>query len=263
MKEKAAVAGVIIVALGLGAALLFVNHTAQKERQAAQVRVGSLSNQLASAQANLQEQQQVNLALSSNLAATTVSYSNQLAGTEASLHATQAGLDQARADAKAAADDSARQLAQRDKKIADLEHQNADLDRQSIELHASITNLEQQINETKNKLASSEGDRTFLLGELKRLQGEKADLEKKFNDLASVKQQLHNLREEMAVARRLDWMHRGLYTMDHEKGAERLMRQPEQLARNKPPGLDVELRTNAPAKIIEETNGLPPEPPGK
>ncbi len=262
MKDKAAVIGALIVALGLGAALWVVSNNARKQQQDAQARLGSLSNEMVTVRGNLQEQQQVNLALSSNLTATTATYSNKLSDSEASLHAAQASLDKAQADAKAAAEAAATEIAARDKKISDLETTNADLDKQSDELRASITNLESQIAATKEKLASSEGDRKFLLGELQRLVAAKADLEKKFNDVASLKTQLRKVRDELAQARRLDWMRRGLYAMDKEKGGERLMRHEEIPASSSGVGvsLDVELRTNAAPKVLSETNVIPEAP---
>ena len=259
MKDKAAVIGVLIVALGLGVALIVVNSNAHKQQQAAQEQLGSLSNELVSVHANLQEQQQVNLTLSSNLSATTSSYSNKLVESEASVRATQAALDKSQADAKAAADAAATEIASRDKRISELESQNAELDKQAADLHAAITNLEDQITTTKSKLASSEGDRKFLMGELTRLESEKADLEKKFNDIVVVKAQVRKLREELAVARRLDWMRRGIYAMSQEKGGERLFHQPEREASNGAPGLQVELRRNAPP-VISETNTVPQAP---
>jgi len=263
MKDKAAIIGVIIVALGLGVALIVVNTNAHKQQDMAQEQIGSLSNELVSVHGNLQEQQQVNLTLSSNLAATTSSYSNKLSDTQSNLRATQAGLDKSQADAKAAADAAAAEIAQRDKKIADLENQNSELDKQAVDLHASITNLEVRIADTQNKLASSEGDREFLLKELKRLQVEKADLEKKFNDLAVLKEQVHKLRDELSIARRLDWIRRGIYESFQEKGGERLFHQPEQRSTNANPDLNVEVRQNGPSTIVlpQSTNTLPEAPP--
>jgi chromosome segregation ATPase len=263
MKNKAAIIVVLIVALGLGAALLVVNNNARKQQQDAQARLGSLSNEMVTVRGDLQEQQQVNLALSSNLTATTTSYSNKLSESDASLHATQASLDKAQADAKAAADAASAEITQRDKKISELETTNADLDKQAEDLHTAIAGLQTQITETKGKLASSEGDRKFLLGELQRLVSEKADLEKKFNDVASLKTQLRKVRDELAQARRLDWMRRGLYAMDKEKGGERLMRHEQIPASSSGVGvsLDVELRTNAAPKVLTETNLTPTAPP--
>src|SRR5439155_1655978 len=79
------------------------------------------------------------------------------------------------------------------------------------DLTTSIGTLETQITDTQRKLEASEGDREFLLKELKRLQAEKSDLERQFNDLALLRDQVKRLRDELSVSRRLEWIRRGLY----------------------------------------------------
>ena len=127
----------------------------------------------------------------------------------------------------------------------------------------SITSLESQIDDTKKKLAASEGDREFLLKELKRLQAEKAELERKFNDLAVLRDQVRKLRDELSIARRLEWIRRGLYGF--ERGAERLQK-------GLPAGaqtnydLNVEIKQSGGAKIVPTATNTPPatapSPPG-
>ena len=53
----------------------------------------------------------------------------------------------------------------------------------------------------------------------------KADMEKKFNTIADVKEQLHKLKVEASLARQLDFMRRGIYASFHEKGGERMIHQ--------------------------------------
>jgi len=60
--------------------------------------------------------------------------------------------------------------------------------------------------DTERKLAASEGDREFLLAELKRLQAEKVDLERQFNDLALLRDQIRKLKDELSIASRLEWI---------------------------------------------------------
>ena len=71
---------------------------------------------------------------------------------------------------------------------------------------------------TERKLAASEGDREFLLKELKRMQLEKSELERQFTDLAVLRAQVSKLQEELAIARRLDWIRKGIST-EVPKGA--------------------------------------------
>jgi hypothetical protein len=48
-------------------------------------------------------------------------------------------------------------------------------------------------------------------------------LEKKFNDLAALKAQVRLLKEQLSIARRLDWIRRGIYEALDERGGQRLM----------------------------------------
>ena len=252
MKDKAPIIVLVIVALGLGVALLVVNNKAKEEKDQADSSIKTLSNNVNSVQASLNEQQSVNRALETNLATTKVEYSNKLAAKEAELSGTQADLAKTQAEAKAQAEAAAAEVAARDKKIATLENQNQELDKESTDLRSSITNLEGQITVTKGKLAASEGDKVALMKELKELQAKKDDLEKKFNDLAVLKEQVHKLKEELSIARRLDWIRRGIYETLNEKGGERLLHRekPVPPATNPPPSLQVEIRQSGGVKIV-------------
>ncbi|HZM03400.1 MAG TPA: hypothetical protein VFC44_10270, partial [Candidatus Saccharimonadales bacterium] len=84
---------------------------------------------------------------------------------------------------------------------------------------------------------------------LKRLQAEKADLEKKFNDLAVLREQVHKLKEELSIARRLDWIRRGIYETFNQKGGERLIHPVHPLPATNNPSLNVELRQDGGVKI--------------
>ena len=55
---------------------------------------------------------------------------------------------------------------------------------------------------------------------------QKAELEHKFNDLDEVRGQVKKLRDELFVARRLEWMREGIDTATQHKGAELLMHTP-------------------------------------
>jgi len=155
-------------------------------------------------------------------------------------------------------------LAKRDARIAELENQNSALDKQTTDMKTAITALEARIAETQKKLAASEGDRDFLLKELKRMQAEKADLERKFNDLVVLREQVHKLKEELTVARRLDWLRKGLYGQTEMKGAERLRRgfqQPTDVKTNY--SLNVEIKKEGSATVVPPTNAPPAPAPNK
>ena len=143
----------------------------------------------------------------------------------------------------------AAEVAQRDKKISDLESQNMELDKQSADLRGSISNLEGQIGVTQKKLAASEGDRATLIKELKELQAKKDELEKKFNDLVALREQVHKLKEQLSIARRLDWIRRGIYETMNEKGGQRLIHPPQAPPPATNNSLKVELKQNGDVKI--------------
>jgi chromosome segregation ATPase len=249
MKDKAPIIVLLIVAIGLCVALIAVHNKAAEEKEQADSSILTLSNNWISARASLDEQQSVNRALETNLESTTAEYSNKLASRDAQLARTQADLAKAQADAKAQAEAAAAAVALRDKKISDLENQNLELDKQSTDLRGSITNLEGRIAATQKKLDASEGDRTTLIKELKELQAKKDELEKKFNDLAALREQVHKLKEELSIARRLDWIRRGIYETLTERGAERLMHASHPSPPPTNSSLNVELKQNGEIKI--------------
>ena len=126
-------------------------------------------------------------------------------------------------------------------------------------MQAAIAELETRIADTQRRLDASEGNRAFLLKELKRLQAEQADLERRFSDLAELRQQIKKAKEDLVISRRLDWMRRGLYGTGQKSGAELLqggIRRPS--ATTKPEvDLDVEIRRDGPATVAPPAHGPP------
>jgi chromosome segregation ATPase len=251
MKAKAALIILAVASLALGIALYMVAAKASKEKEIDEGRISVSSNNVVTLQHSLDQERNEKMQLQTNLAETRTDFSNKLAATEASLSTTAASLAKAQADAKAAAEAAAEELRQRDKKIADLETQRQSLDDTIAQLGANITNLETQMAVTKKKLDASEGDRQFLLKELERLRAEKADLEKKFNDLAALREQVRKLKDELALSKRLDWIRRGLYNSTGVKGFNRPSPVREAPSTN---GLNVELRQDGGVKIERATN---------
>jgi hypothetical protein len=125
------------------------------------------------------------------------------------------------------------------------------------ELNTSLGNLEKQIADTTKKLTASEGDREFLMRELKRLQTEKAELEKQFNDLAVLREQVRKLRDELSIARRIEWIRRGIYGTATQKGAEGLVKPIQQSTTGTNVDLNVELKQGGGVKVQSGTNAPP------
>jgi chromosome segregation ATPase len=154
---------------------------------------------------------------------------------------------------------SQEELAKRDAKISELETQNQALDKQAVDLSASITNLTLQIADTEHKLAASEGDKAFLQKELKRMMTEKAELERQFNDLTVLRAQVSKLKQELNIARRLEWIRQGLFANSDQKGAQKLMQgmgsTPSQAKAARPAyDLNVEVGSDGSVKVIPPAN---------
>jgi len=249
MKDKGPILVLLVVAVGLGIALIVVNKEAADQAKEAADSLAVASNTVTSVKRQLAELQTVNQTLESNMAAVRNDFSNKMALADANLRTTEADLQkavaEAKAETKALADSNTVTLAERDQKIARLEAS----DKEADALHVAITNLDTRIAATEEKLAKSEGDRTFLLHELNVLQSEKLDLEKKFNNIADLRVELHKLKVEAAIGRRLDWMRRGMYDSFKEKGAELLIHPLPQVPASESSGATVELKQSGGVKI--------------
>jgi chromosome segregation ATPase len=253
MKDKGLILVLLLVAAGLGIGLFIVNKDAADIKKHAAETQEVASNNVISAKKQLAELQVVNQTLETNLAAARADFSNKLAQSDASLRTAEANMEKSLADAKAEmkaqADSNSVTLAQRDQKISELESENQALDKEAASLRVSITNLQTRISSTQEKLAKSEEDRGFLLKELKILQSEKAEMERRFNTIADVRDQLHKLRTEAAIAQRLKWMREGIYATFNEKGGERLVHPETPVPPDFSSAANVELRQRGGVKI--------------
>jgi chromosome segregation ATPase len=243
--------GIIILAavcIALGVILFTSKKQAEDEKRAAAITILNLSNDVVKTSSDFTEQVQVNTVLSNNLTKARAEFGaltntfTQVAGnlkkTEASLKATQTAL------------------AERDQKITALETQNRELDEKAIDLSAALTNLTTQITETQRKLDASEGDKAFLQGELTRLMSEKAELEKQFNDLDTLRRQVSKLKEELSIARRLEWIRKGIGFSD-EKGATKLMNVKPLNEKTNVYDLNVEVNADGSVKTIPPLTNAP------
>jgi chromosome segregation ATPase len=246
--------GVIILAalcIGLGVVLFTSKKQAQEEKKKDVETILSHSNQWVKTSLELDEQRQVNTALTNDLGAAREEFSkltNKFTDVATTLTKTEASL-------KA----SQNAVVERDQKIAALETQNRELDEKAIDLSAALTNLTTQITETQRQLEASEGDKSFLEKELKRLMAEKAELERQFNDLAILREQVSRLKSELSIARRLEWIRKGWYATDEQKGAQKLMN--VRAAAPQPStnqyDLNVEVNSDGSVKVIPPLTNAP------
>jgi septal ring factor EnvC (AmiA/AmiB activator) len=253
MKGKFFLIILLVVCCVLGFSLFVTNNKAKEEKLKDVSQISRLSNDLVAVQGNLAEQKTVNVTLEGNLSqlkAEAGQVSNKLSVTEATLNMTETSLKKAQEDAKVAAELAAAEVAKRDSKIKELEGQNDEMTKKMVDLNGSIGSLEKQIADTETKLAASEGDRAFLMKELKRLQFEKAELERQFNDLAVLRDQVRKLKEELSIAKRLDWIRRGFYASSSQKGAEVQYRGTARVVpATNTTALNVELRQDGAVKV--------------
>ncbi len=220
MKNRMGIIVLILICVCLGIGLIWSQKTASDHRTEFTDRIGGLSNQVVNTRADLEKEKQVNAELESDRAR-----QNQALNSLTNLYTETAdNLQKTAASLKSTQDEMAKQVAQRDARISELESQNQALDQRALDLSTSITNLTVQIDETQKKLLASEGDKAFLEKELQRLMAEKAELERQFNDITILRTQVAKLKEELNISRRLEWIRKGLFAADSQKGAEKLMR---------------------------------------
>lgn len=241
-----------MVAIGLGvvaAALLILlivrGHKASEQIAQDQTDIASFSNQLAQATGELDQNKQVVTNLEADLnarKADILTLSNSLVTANASLTEAQDSL-------KTSQDE----IAKRDATIAKLEAHNSELEKQANELNDTVTTLNARIQDVSQKLASSEGDKAALSAELKRLLREKADLERKFNDIAALRAQIKKIKTDLNVARRLDRASEGLPASSEPKGAQKQMGFSTQ-PRLRHYDLNVEVNSDGSVKVIPPIN---------
>ena len=245
MKARLGIVILVVLCVGLVIALVVGKKQADTQRKKDADTILDFSNQLTTASASLDELRQVNLVLTNDLDASRqafMTFSNQYVATSALLSNTKTTL-------KAARD-----------QIADLEAQNQTLDGRAAGMSNTIANLSAQIIETQMKLVESETNNAFLENELKYQVAQKAELERKFNDLSQVRAQVRKLRDDLLVARRLEWTREGTNPAKQQKGAQLLMTRTG--ATNgiiRPPGynLNVEVGSEGSVKVVPVLTNTP------
>ena len=248
MKTRLGVVLLVVVCVGMVVGLIVEKNHADTQQKRDSDIILEFSNQLASANMNLDGLRQVNLILTNDLVAaqqTMTVLSNQYVATSVSLSNTTTAL-------KTAQD-----------QIADLESQNQALDQQVVNMTNTINNLSAQIAGTQMKLVESETNNAFLESELKRQVAERAELERKFNNLSQVRAQVRKLRNDLLIARRLEWMRAGTDPTQQHKGAQMLMARAPATNRVVGPAhydLNVEVNSDGSVQVVPTTNA--PAAPG-
>ena len=235
--------GIVILAVacgGLAIALFATKKAADERLKTDAYAILDFSNQLVAATANLDELRQVNLTLTNDLAGSrqeALTFSNQFTEASGTLASTKASLQSAQD-----------QIASFNSRIAGLETRNQVLDQRAAALTNAIASLNAQIADTQQKLAGSETNNAFLEKELQRQTAAKAELESKFNNLSTVRAQVKKLRDDLLVARRLQWMHDGVEAGSQQKGTQLLMQRTASVPA-RPPHYDLNVEVGSDGSI--------------
>jgi chromosome segregation ATPase len=250
---KAAIVFLILASLGLGVGLMMRHKQAVELKQQDDQKITQLSTTVEETKNKLDEQEKLAMYLQTNLVLRT----EELTGASNTHPKLNADLIRTQQEMPAAAAAPTAETERRDAQITQLTTQTNVLTQQMDDLTASIGRLGKQIALTESKLAASEGDREFLLKELKRLQVEKAELERQFNDLATLRTQVAKLKEELSIARRLEWIRMGIYGAQDKKGAERLMAGSTPAPKSNNFNLNVELKQDGGGQIVPPPGNTP------
>jgi septal ring factor EnvC (AmiA/AmiB activator) len=253
MKPKIILPILVVVAVGLLVAVIVSRKTISVQREA----IAYHSNEWQKASIKVDDLTAVNHTLEGDLdkrKTEFLSLTNAYAEVITALAKTEADLKQTEDSLKLTKEE----VAARDAKIAALETQNKELDTKSAELSTAITNLTTQIEATQQRLATAEGDKALLQKELSRLMAEKAQLERQLNDLQFLKKQVAQLKAELSISKRLDWIRKGLFTPGEQKGATLLMQ--GNAPKPAPTGqydLNVEIHSDGSVKVIPPLTNAP------
>jgi predicted RNase H-like nuclease (RuvC/YqgF family) len=257
MNTKIGITILAVACIGFAVALVAVKRQADAQQKDSANTIVDFSNQIDKANIHIEDLSQANLTLNNDLATNrqvSLALSNQLVEAATTLATTAVSLQGAE-----------QQITNLNDRITGLETQNQELDRRATSLSNTIAALDEQISATRAKLASSETNNAFLDRELKRQIAERAELERKFNDLAQVRAQVRKLRDDLLIARRLEWMREGVDPTKPLKGGQLLMQRPPPIASTAPAAgspaynLNVEVGSDGSVHVTpSSTNALAP-----
>src|SRR5665213_590289 len=248
MNMKTGVAVLVAICVVLAIVLIVRNNQADVQQKKAAGTIADLSDQVVNVNDEITSLNQVNLTLTNDLAASrqdVLTFSNNLVQTSSALTETKASLQSAQD-----------QITNLDARVADLQAQNQALDQRAADLTNTIASLSTQITFTQMKLVAAETNNAFLEEQLKQQVAAKNDLQRKFDDLKTVRAQVTKLRDDALTARRLEWMRQGIDPSTPLKGGQLLMqRTPTPTVPNN--GLNVEVGSDGSVHIIPALPNAP------
>lgn len=212
MKIKVVIVVLAAVCVGLAIAFFATQKQNAEQHEKDVSSIVDFSNQWTHAEVKITDLNQVNLTYSNDLTTAqqqlTLSkgelekISNNLAAVNTTLANTKTVLN----TTKTSLSQTREQISSLNLRIADLESQNKVLDQRATELTNTIARLNTQIEDTRAQLTLSQTNNAYLQAELEKQLAQKAELEHKFNDIDELRAQIHKVRDEMFVARRLQLM---------------------------------------------------------
>jgi len=267
MKIKVAIIVLAVASLALVIALFATKKQAEEQHTTDVSKIFDYSNQVQTASRQIDELGQVNLALTNDLASSRtqlvksgediVKLSNsmlQLSNNLTEISATLVSTKESLATARTQVDSLNTQVTGLNTQVTDLERQNKALDQRAIEMTNILVQLNGLVDATSNQLATAEVNNAFLQSELQKQLAQRAEIEHQFNDLDELRVQVHKIRTEQFVAKRveLDKYDRG---NSGKKGAELLQRPPPKSVPTPPtrPGaydLNVEVGSDGSVRVI-------------
>ena len=242
MNAKTIIVILAVACVALGIALIAYKNSGDTQHDKDVSSIVDFSNQVVNADQHIDSLNQVNLSLTNDLMTSQqqeAELSNSLATAEATLTSVQSQVVTL-----------TNQVATLNTQVTDLQAQNNELDQRAAELTNTIAQLNAQITETENKLAVATTNNDFLQSELEKQLAEKTALERRFNDLASVRTQVRKLKDEMYVARRMELSR--YQNWSSKLGALLMQRTPLTAPPNtgNPYDLNVEVSSDGSVKVI-------------
>jgi len=243
MKFKIVIVVLVVFCIGLAIALFATKKQSEDQHVTDVSSIVDFSNQVVNANLKINDLNQVNLALTNDIAAS----QEQLAQLSNNLSAAAVTL----ANSKTALAGAQDQIASLNAHIADLDAQNKALDQRASDLTNTVAGLNLSIAAIQAKLATSDNNNKYLQQELQKQMAQKAEIEHKFNDLDELRNQVKKVKSELFVARRVQLMKNDI---SQKKGAEMLMSRavtaPTKSGANGNFGLNVEIGSDGSVNVI-------------